>query len=615
MSLRTSTMIALAVMLAIALLVQQGIYRSVIRRSFLDLESVVATEDLDRVRAALDRERDHLSAFTFDWSAWDDSYDYVETLSPAFAEANLTIDTFKNYHFDVMAFYRSDGRLVWGRAMDHDDEEAKDIALPTLLRDHPTVPVLTHGPLDEAIAGLIQIDDRSLLVAARPIIRSTYTGPSRGTLLVGRFVKDSFTAELGAQVGLDLRLLPITVEPPALPTAPTLQRVDNTLLVASTTYPQLDGSPGLRVEARIPRRIWAQSQATERFGSLFLLAASAAVFALILVLLQRLVLAPIERLAEGVRAIAETHDLRRSVVLDRDDEIGQLSRQFQHMTEELREAQEELVAQSYRSGMAEIAVGALHNLGNALQPVSATAQILRESITAARPPHLQTALDELDQPGGDPARRERLTTYVRGATRSLLDEASRWPALADRILTQTTYASQIVEAQARHRDAKPVLQDVDLRDLVDTSVRLLLDAEGDDVRVEVACEPGVPPVLAERTRLLQVLQNLLLNALESVRESATPGRIMVNVTAGASPTKTVRVAVADTGVGFAEADATAIFRAGHSRKPGVGRGFGLHWSAAAVATMGGTLRAHSAGPGRGATFELEFQGVPLEGKP
>lgn len=611
MSLRTATMIALATMLAVALVVQQGIYRSVIRRSFLDLEAVDAAEDLDRVQAALDRERDHLSAFTFDWSAWDDAYEYVETQSPAFAEANLGDDTFKNYHFDVMAFFRADGTLVWGRALEHRGETAHEVALPTLLRDHPAVPILTHGPVDEAIAGLVHIDDHSLLLAARPIIRSSYTGPSRGTLVVGRFVADEFTRELAAQVGLHLRLLPITAAPPAgtVASAPVLNRVDDQQLVASTTYPQLDGTPGLIVEASLPRRIWARSQATERFGSLFLLAASASVFALILVLLRRIVLVPLEQLAARVREVATTRDLRRPVVIDRDDEIGQLSRQFQHMTDELRQAQDQLVAQSYRSGMAEIAVGALHNLGNALQPVSATAHILGESIAAASPAHLRTALDELDGQGGDPERRERLNLYVRGAARGLLDESARWPALVDRILEQTAYASQIVEAQARHRDAKPVLQELDVRELVDDCVRLLPSDQVADVQIHVARGAEVPPVLAERTRLLQVLQNLLINAVESVRASAGPRRVEIDVRAADDARHTVRVAVVDTGIGFAEADTTALFRAGNSRKPGVGRGFGLHWSAAAVATMGGTLRAHSDGPGRGATFELEFQGA------
>jgi len=63
--------------------------------------------------------------------------------------------------------------------------------------------------------------------------------------------------------------------------------------------------------------------------------------------------------------------------------------------------------------------------------------------------------------------------------------------------------------------------------------------------------------------------------------------------------------VRDVGEGILNADLTRIFAHGFTTKKD-GHGFGLHSSAVTAMEMGGTLTAHSDGPGRGATFTLEL---------
>ena len=67
----------------------------------------------------------------------------------------------------------------------------------------------------------------------------------------------------------------------------------------------------------------------------------------------------------------------------------------------------------------------------------------------------------------------------------------------------------------------------------------------------------------------------------------------------------VRVSVTDNGVGIAPDHLTKIFNHGFTTRQD-GNGFGLHNSANHAHMIGGVLTAHSAGPGQGATFDLDL---------
>ncbi|MCI1222507.1 MAG: ATP-binding protein [Bifidobacterium subtile] len=125
--------------------------------------------------------------------------------------------------------------------------------------------------------------------------------------------------------------------------------------------------------------------------------------------------------------------------------------------------------------------------------------------------------------------------------------------------------------------------------------------------VELALEPCEPVLLtADRQRILQVIGNLLNNALHAT--SATPQRGIVRVTVvrqGANAS----LSVTDNGKGLTEDQLSSIFErlyrveTARSRHDG-GFGIGLAVSRQLVAAHHGTLRAASEGLGKGATFTM-----------
>ena len=112
-----------------------------------------------------------------------------------------------------------------------------------------------------------------------------------------------------------------------------------------------------------------------------------------------------------------------------------------------------------------------------------------------------------------------------------------------------------------------------------------------------------PAVMADPDRAAQALTNLLTNAL---RYTPTPGRVDVTV---APQNGMLAFRVSDTGIGIAPEDLPHLFerfyRVDKSRARALGgSGIGLTISQALITAMGGSLRAESAGLGKGSAFTL-----------
>ena len=145
---------------------------------------------------------------------------------------------------------------------------------------------------------------------------------------------------------------------------------------------------------------------------------------------------------------------------------------------------------------------------------------------------------------------------------------------------------------------------IDLRDVVDAAVevnRPLIDQMGHTLSVSAPSEPAF--LNADPVRFAQILSNLLNNAAKY-----TPSGGRISLTA-AHRGDEVEVSVTDNGIGIAGESLEAIFGmftqvGSQSSNAQGGLGIGLSLAKGLVALHGGTIQAHSEGPGRGSEFRV-----------
>ncbi|HEX5745930.1 MAG TPA: ATP-binding protein [Archangium sp.] len=271
---------------------------------------------------------------------------------------------------------------------------------------------------------------------------------------------------------------------------------------------------------------------------------------------------------------------------------------------------------SRHAGMAEMANGILHNVGNTLNSVSVSSGLLVHRLRKLKMSGVARASALLREQAQDLAsfftrdpRGQQFPQYLEVLSQHLTTEQEALLAEARTLEQSVEHIKAVVSMQQAHARVTGVEEVVSVPQLIDDAVRLhsaSFEQAGIQVRTDYASR--LPPVRVDRHKLLQILVNLVSNARHAVLDSRKPDkRICLRVER--SPEGRLRIQVDDNGVGILAENMPRIFTQGFTTKED-GHGFGLHISALAAEEMGGSLTCASAGPGQGATFtiELPFQG-------
>jgi PAS domain S-box-containing protein len=281
---------------------------------------------------------------------------------------------------------------------------------------------------------------------------------------------------------------------------------------------------------------------------------------------------------------------------------------------EREELNRKLVDASRRAGMAEVATGVLHNVGNVLNSMNVSISLVSKRLSALKLPSLAKAARMLhDKPveergrfvSADDKGKKLPEFFVQLSDQLSADQKELEKELAA-LQQHLEHVKGVIAMQQSYARASGVTERVRLGELVEEALRLegaALDRHGLEV---VRAMEETPPMLADKHRLLQILVNLITNAKQAM-SSTSEGLRVLTLRSGVMPGEAPRVflEVQDTGVGIAPENLTKIFNHGFTTTA-EGHGFGLHASANSAKVMKGSLSARSEGPGRGACFRLEL---------
>ena len=283
---------------------------------------------------------------------------------------------------------------------------------------------------------------------------------------------------------------------------------------------------------------------------------------------------------------------------------------------ELEQAQKKLVDTSHQAGMAEVATGVLHNVGNVLNSVNVSATLVMDHLKKSKAGSLTRVVAMLHEHAadlgaflaGDP-KGKQLPAYLEQLAGHLANEQIVSIKELELLRQNIDHIKDIVAMQQSYAKVSGVLETVKVIDLIEDALRMNAGAlVRHDVQLVREYHEHAPEITVEKHKVLQILVNLIRNAKYACDESNRHDkRLTVRVTNGDDR---VRIAVADNGMGIPPENLTRIFAHGFTTKKD-GHGFGLHSGALAAKELGGALHVHSEGSNRGATFTLE---LPIEKK-
>jgi signal transduction histidine kinase len=278
---------------------------------------------------------------------------------------------------------------------------------------------------------------------------------------------------------------------------------------------------------------------------------------------------------------------------------------------ELREAQKRLVEASRKAGMADVATSVLHNIGNVLNSVNISTNLVSDiarSTSRAGLGKCLTLLKSQPEPGQfidhDP-RGKKLIPYLTALDNTLSEEKASMLKELESLLKNVEHikiivSQQLAAAKGGSQDAK-IVEKLALDDLLHDATSVVKASLKSPNAVCFHREHETLSIETDRHKLFQIVLNLMANARDAIGSRESPGTIVVGARRQADDT--IAIEVSDDGIGIAQETIDRIFSHGFTTKVD-GHGFGLHSSACSAMELGGNLSARSEGLGCGATFTL-----------
>ncbi|HEU5077665.1 MAG TPA: PAS domain-containing protein [Opitutaceae bacterium] len=282
-----------------------------------------------------------------------------------------------------------------------------------------------------------------------------------------------------------------------------------------------------------------------------------------------------------------------------------------HTEQALAQAQRNLLETSRLAGMAEVASGVLHNIGNAFNSVNTSTALVADQVSKLKVANLGRAVAMIQENLANlPAfitedpRGKQLPNYLAQLSIQLSREHQSLATEITSLSRSVEHIKNIIAMQQSYVRASSLVEDLAAPDVIMEALQIS-EASLTRHQVNVVKDfSDTPRVRAARHKVLQILVNLIGNAKQAVGSSGREDK-RITISVRLAEKDHVRIGVRDNGVGIPAENLQRIFSFGFTTKTN-GHGFGLHSSAIAAQEMGGSLIAQSGGQGQGAEFILEL---------
>ncbi len=345
----TKTLLIVSSVVTVLILAFLGVSYHLVTQRFHRLEVDETRTNLERVANEVDNSLKKLTASVADWAPWDETYEFVAQVNSGFIERNLSDDSVQSLGLHFILFFDTRGRLVFSRFHDLDQHQATLPDTEVVHALHALPGFFEFTSVKQRKSGLLLFHTSPILVAAAPIVTSTFDGPMRGTLVFGHFLDQSAIERISELTKLQIELLPYgppeqalfanTAMPPADKTVPpvAVKILDEHTLRGAIVLNDLHQQPALVFAVTQERTIYQQGLTMWQEHALSMTALGLVFILALTLLLNRIILRRLTLVSHQVDSIAlnADHDLR--VTGSGHDEIGELAGRINDMLDSLQQ--------------------------------------------------------------------------------------------------------------------------------------------------------------------------------------------------------------------------------------------------------------------------------------
>ncbi|MEQ8188260.1 MAG: CHASE4 domain-containing protein [Candidatus Eremiobacterota bacterium] len=366
MSLHKKTFLIIFITFMILLAILYVILEHLFLENFSGLEKEYTEQHLARALNAIEHENSVLDKLTLDWSAWDDTYRFVQDRNEHYINVNLLDKIFIEHNINLMIYTDASGRFIYGKYFDLENKkyiDEEDNFFKNILSDNR---ILTeHKDRDSKIEGLILLGEGPVIIDSRPVITSQFKGPIMGTLIMGCYLNERLIEKIGKDLHLSLDLYSINY--PVMSGEATkllyekknfiVQPLNEKTVCAYSFLKDIYGKPVLLLKVNVERKIYRQGKRSIIYILLYFLFTGLTVSFITLLLLDKLILSRLINLSYRMNVIGKTSNLSERIFINGyHDELTCLAKSINEMLQALEQSQEELNKAVINSMTARLAV-------------------------------------------------------------------------------------------------------------------------------------------------------------------------------------------------------------------------------------------------------------------
>ncbi|MBI2411637.1 MAG: EAL domain-containing protein [Deltaproteobacteria bacterium] len=331
MKLTEKIVLAVALTFAVLSLALYGLSHSIFLGGYERIEREDTARNVSRALSAFQADLNSISSLNVDWASWDDTYGFIVSRNPAYIDSTLNDETLAKQRLNLVVYLDSAGKTVFAKAFQY--ITMRESPMPSDMASHlaPGSPLAKAN--DVGVSGVVVLKDGLLMVTAHPILTSEGKGPSRGTLIMGRFLDHDEISYLSDTIHMPLSLLPFANGRTALAGNNDIEvrPVDSRTVEGFGVVRDIYGTPAGILRIELPRDIYNQGKAGVSYFIIYLIVAALVAAIAIMAILEKKVLSRLKSLGRTVSGIGVTGDLASRVPSEGNDEISDLTKEINRM--------------------------------------------------------------------------------------------------------------------------------------------------------------------------------------------------------------------------------------------------------------------------------------------
>ena len=342
MTIRSKAIITLGGVSLVLVIILYAVSIFIVERNLLSLEEENVRYRLEQIAMEFEVEAAYLAAVNRDWASWDETYKFVGSADPGgYVAENISDDVFEYLRINIFAVYDERNKLYYFYYLPPDHKDGAWTSFEYFFKE-PEKYLPDSKPLaeKEARVGLAVMEGRPILVSERPILKSDFSGPPRGRLLLGRLLDRAAIDAFGDKHGVKLSLENMDSELDETDPFMILERGPKNL-TAILVLGDISGRPALALRMTQDRATFNTGWQALKSYAVIIAVITVVFAALLIIFLEKLVLGRLSRVFKEIDRIAKNRDFNGRLNLGRQDEFGILAGNINQLLATLADLQKD----------------------------------------------------------------------------------------------------------------------------------------------------------------------------------------------------------------------------------------------------------------------------------